>query len=144
MDRPVVGVMAIVVKNGKLLMVRRSNEPDARRWSFPGGKVDRGETLSDAASRELAEETGVSAKFGNVLTALDAIEREQDGSVRFHFVIVPMVGKWQHGDPVAADDAAEAEWFSPDQLQDLDLAAGFDMKTIIDAVKVQISTMPMS
>lgn len=133
-EKPVVGVMAVVVKDGKLLMVRRTKNPDAGRWSFPGGKVESGETLRGAAIRELAEETGVSAKFGNVLTALDAIERAADGSVRYHFIIIPILGEWEQGDPVAGDDAAEAQWFTPAELQNLDLAAGFDVRGIVSAV----------
>src|SRR5690606_35262418 len=112
MERPVAGVMAIVRKHGQFLLVRRSKAPDAGRWSFPAGKIERGETLGEAALRELSEETGIVARFGKVLTAVDAIEYDAGGDLRFHFVIVAARCDWQAGDPQPGDDALEARWFT--------------------------------
>jgi len=132
MERPVAGVMAIVRKHGQFLLVRRSKAPDAGRWSFPAGKIERGETLGEAALRELSEETGIVARFGKVLTAVDAIEYDAGGDLRFHFVIVAARCDWQAGDPQPGDDALEARWFTPEQIRDLDLATGFDIAAILN------------
>lgn len=132
MERPIAGVMAIVRKHGQFLLVRRSKAPDAGRWSFPAGKIERGETLGEAALRELSEETGIVARFGKVLTAVDAIEYDAGGDLRFHFVIVAARCDWQAGDPQPGDDALEARWFTPEQIRDLDLATGFDIAAILN------------
>ena len=132
MERPIAGVMAIVRKPGQFLLVRRSKAPDAGRWSFPAGKIERGETLGEAALRELSEETGIVARFGKVLTAVDAIEYDAGGDLRFHFVIVAARCDWQAGDPQPGDDALEARWFTPRQIRDLDLATGFDIAAILN------------
>jgi ADP-ribose pyrophosphatase len=132
MERPVAGVMAIVRKHGQFLLVRRSKAPDAGRWSFPAGKIERGETLGEAALRELSEETGIVARFGKVLTAVDAIEYDAGGDLRFHFVIVAARCDWQAGDPQPGDDALEARWFTPEQIRSLDLATGFDIAAILN------------
>jgi len=137
MERPIAGVMAIVRKHGQVLLVRRSKAPGAGRWSFPAGKIERGETLGEAALRELSEETGIVASFGEVLTAVDAIEYDDDGHLRFHFVIVAARCDWQAGDPRPGDDALEAQWFTPEQVRDLDLATGFDIPAILNMALVQ-------
>ncbi|MBY3433855.1 NUDIX hydrolase [Rhizobium laguerreae] len=130
MKRPVVGAMAVVVRDHKLLMVRRRNQPDAGRWSFPAGKIEFGEAIDTAVAREVAEETGVKATAGRIITAVDAIDRDDDGKVQHHFVIVVLLCQWTAGEPKASDDATDAGWFTLAELEDLDLPAAFDLKTI--------------
>ncbi|MGO7541264.1 NUDIX hydrolase [Rhizobium beringeri] len=130
MKRPVVGAMAVVVREDRLLLVRRRNEPDAGRWSFPAGKIEFGETIDTAAIRELAEETGVSATAGRIITAVDAIDYDDEGKVQHHFVVVALLCQWITGDPQANDDATDARWFMLAELDDLDLPAAFDLKAI--------------
>ncbi|QBX33511.1 NUDIX domain-containing protein [Paracoccus liaowanqingii] len=108
--RPVVAVLAVVLRDGHALLVQRANPPDAGFWGFPGGKVDAGETLLAAAERELREETGVIARADRVLTALDALDRDGTGELRHHFVLVAVLCHWQSGEPRAADDALDAAW----------------------------------
>ncbi|SDW30551.1 NUDIX hydrolase [Roseicitreum antarcticum] len=108
--RPVVAVLAVVIREGAVLLVQRANPPDAGLWGFPGGKVDLGETLLAAAARELFEETGVTAVADGVITALDAHDRTDTGVLRHHFVLVAVRCVWQHGTPLAADDALDAKW----------------------------------
>jgi mutator protein MutT len=122
--------MAIVVREDRLLLVRRRNQPDAGRWSFPAGKIEFGETIDTAAIRELAEETGVSATSVNIITAVDAIDYDDDGNVQHHFVVVAVLCEWIAGDPQANDDATDARWFLLTELDDLDLPAAFDLKAI--------------
>lgn len=115
-DRPVLAVLAVVVRGEEVLLVQRANPPDAGKWGFPGGRVELGETLEQAALRELAEETGVAATAGGVLTALDVIDRDTEGRVRFHFTLVAVLCRWLAGQGVAADDALAVAWTRPAEI----------------------------
>lgn len=115
--RPIVAVLAVVIHDGKVLLVQRANPPDAGLWGFPGGKVEFGETLLAAAERELFEETGVTAVAEQVFTAVDAYDRSDEGPLRQHFVLVAVRCQWRAGVPVAADDALDAKWIA---LQDME------------------------
>ena len=117
--RPVVAVGAVMVDHDRLLLVRRGRGPAAGRWSVPGGKVEIGETLAEAVTRELREETGIEGVCGPLLGWAERIDAAD------HFVIldfeVTLVGDDQ---PVAGDDAAEAAWVELHDVADLDLAEG--------------------
>jgi mutator protein MutT len=103
--RPIVAVGAVVVDHDRLLLVRRGRSPAAGSWSVPGGRVEAGETLAEAVTRELREETGLEGVCGPMLGWVERFDEDE------HFVIldfeVTLVGDDQ---PVAGDDAAEAEW----------------------------------
>ena len=96
-DRPIVGVLAVVVRGDRVLVVRRANPPMPGRWGFPGGVLELGETVAQGAMRELAEETGVEAEAGGPLTVIDTIDRDEEGRVRYHYTLVAMIGHWQSG-----------------------------------------------
>lgn len=110
-DRPHVGVLAIVRHADRFILVQRARPPAQGKWGFPGGGQEIGETIIEAAVRELREETGVEAEPLHILTALDAIDREGE-RIRFHYTLVAVLLDWKSGDPVAADDAAAAGWFT--------------------------------
>lgn len=116
--RPVVAVLAVVWRDGQVLLIKRANPPQAGRWGFPGGRVELGETVAEAARRELREETGIIATGGAPVTAIDVIEGEGAGRHRphFHYVLVAVAVDWRAGEPVAADDALDAAWCAPDRL----------------------------
>lgn len=114
--RPIVAVLAVVIRGGEVLLVQRANPPDAGLWGFPGGKVEFGEPLLDAAARELAEETGVVATPRHVLDAIDAYDRP-NGEILRHFVLVAVLCDWQGGEPVAADDALDARWIALAEME---------------------------
>jgi 8-oxo-dGTP diphosphatase len=111
-ERPIVGVLAVVLRGEKALVVRRANPPMAGRWGFPGGVLELGETVAEGAMRELLEETGVVADPIGPLTVIDTIDRDDEGGVRFHYTLVAVRGRWRTGEGVAGDDADEVAWLS--------------------------------
>ncbi|QDL94933.1 NUDIX domain-containing protein (plasmid) [Paroceanicella profunda] len=115
-ERPVPAVLAVVLRGADVLLVQRANPPDAGLWGFPGGKIDAGETLHAAALRELREETGVEAAAPRVLTAVDVLEHDATGALRWHFVLIAVRCTWVSGTPVAADDALDARWVPLESL----------------------------
>ena len=109
---PVLAALAVLVEDGRVLLVRRRNEPDAGLWGFPGGRVEPGETVFAAAERELAEETGVAAEARGFLTLIDVI-RHEAGALTYHYALVavlcaPLAAPG--AEPVAASDASAAAW----------------------------------
>jgi 8-oxo-dGTP diphosphatase len=111
-------ILAVVVRDSRLLLVRRANPPDQGLWGFPGGRIEHGETLLHAAERELREETGFVTRAQGVLTAFDVLDRAPDGRLRFHYVIA-VVGCADSGQAEirAGDDATAVDWFTLDQIR---------------------------
>ncbi|MGE8691474.1 MAG: NUDIX hydrolase [Achromobacter sp.] len=124
-QRPIPATIAAVVRDGHVLLVRRANPPDMGRWAFPGGKIDAGERLEAAAARELLEETGVCAEPLQVFDAVDVFDRDDAGALRRHFILIAMLCRWQSGEPIAGDDAAEARWVPLEVLDKHALATSF-------------------
>ena len=121
-ERPIVAVLAVVLRGDgpqtRALIVQRAQQPNAGRWGFPGGVLELGETVAEGAMRELREETGVVAEAAGWLNIHDAISRDDDGRVQFHYTLIAMRGVWQSGDGVAGDDAADCAWVSRDDIVD--------------------------
>ncbi len=111
-DLPRVAVGAVVIRDGRVLLVRRGKPPADGLWAIPGGSVRLGETLQQAAEREILEETGVTIRAADPLLTFESIQQDPDGRVRFHYVIVDLAAAYVSGEPVAADDACDARWFS--------------------------------
>ncbi len=115
-DRPIVAVLAVVVRGAgsdtRALIVQRAQQPNAGRWGFPGGVLELGETVAEGAMRELAEETGILAEPAGILNVHDAVSRDVEGRVQFHYVLIAVRGIWRSGEGVAADDAAATAWVS--------------------------------
>ena len=109
-DRPIVAVLAVVLRGDQVLLVQRAQQPNAGRWGFPGGVLELGETVAQGAMRELAEETGVVAEAAGWLDIHDAISRDDDGKVQFHYTLIAVRGVWRSGEGVAGDDAADCAW----------------------------------
>jgi 8-oxo-dGTP diphosphatase len=105
---PVSAVISVLFRGDDVLLVSRKNPPDVGKWGFPGGKIEFGESVADAAVRELREETGVQGYFNCVVTVVDEIVI--DGAMPYHFILIAVLCTWQAGEPVAADDAEEARW----------------------------------
>lgn len=118
---PKLGVSASVWRDGKVLLVERA-KPPAGIWAFPGGHVEAGETLAEAAARELFEETGMTAEFRGLLGLYDVIRRDANGLLSVHYVIASYLGIAGPEEPVAASDAAAVTWADPDRLSGFTLA----------------------
>ena len=99
-----------------MLIVQRRQQPNAGRWGFPGGVLELGETVAAGAMRELLEETGIVADPAGWLDVHDAISRDDEGRVQFHYTLIAVRGVWKSGDGVAADDAAACAWASRDDI----------------------------
>jgi len=106
---PLVGVGAVVVDRGRVLLVRRGTEPLRGHWSLPGGLIEVGEALTDAIVREVREETGLHVRAVELIELIDRIHRE-DGRVRYHYVIADYLCFVTGGELRAASDADEARW----------------------------------
>ncbi|NPU83357.1 MAG: NUDIX hydrolase [Syntrophaceae bacterium] len=118
-DRPRVGVGAIVIREGRVLLVQRGIEPSRGLWAIPGGSLELGETIQEGAEREILEETGIVIRAGEPVYTFDFFERDQAGRIRFHYVIVDVAAEYVSGRVQSADDAADARWLSPDELEAL-------------------------
>ena len=118
-DRPVVGIGAVVIHEGRVLLVRRGVAPSRGLWAVPGGALELGETLQRGAEREILEETGVAIRAREPVYAFDFFERDGGGRIRFHFVIVDVAADYIGGDVKGADDALEARWLAPEDLEGL-------------------------
>lgn len=119
-DRPIVAVLAVVLRGAgsetRALIVQRAQQPNAGRWGFPGGVLELGETVAEGAMRELLEETGIVAEPAGWLNVHDAISRDDEGRVQFHYTLIAIRGVWRSGEGVAADDAAACAWASRDDI----------------------------
>lgn len=115
-ERPAVGVVIVVRRGDRVLLAQRSRGLYIGQWGFPGGHIERGETVIEAAMRELAEETGVTADPLGVLTTFDVIERDGQGNVIVHYVLLAVLSEWRHGEGIAADDAAALRWLSVEEI----------------------------
>jgi len=116
---PLLGVSVLCYRGDDVLLIKRSKPPYPEHWSLPGGLVDVGEPLKEAAERELREETGVLADIDVPRETFDSIERDEDGRVRSHFVLAVFCGQYLSGDVLAGDDAMDARWLGCAALQDL-------------------------
>lgn len=127
---PIPAVIAVIVHEGRTLLVRRANPPDAGLWGFPGGKIEFGETVKEAAMRELLEETGVVAQAQDIITTLDILVHDPAGAMRQHYILIAVQCRWISGDPVAGDDALEARWFTIAELDPTRIAMSADVDSI--------------
>lgn len=118
-NTPQAGVGAIVFHQNRVLLVKRGQAPNAGQWAIPGGRIRLGETLQQAAEREILEETGVHIKAGEPVFAFDVIQQNEQADCQLHYVVVDLAAEYISGEPVAGDDAAEARWISAAELGSL-------------------------
>lgn len=122
---PLLGVGAVIADDARVLLVQRGREPMRGLWTVPGGLVEIGETLREAARREAREETGLEVEIGALVEAVDAIHRDPDGRIRYHYAIVDFLARpVADRAPQAAADAAAAAWVGWDELARLPTTPG--------------------
>jgi mutator protein MutT len=121
-DRPLVGVGAVIVHQGRAVIVQRGSEPLKGQWSIPGGALELGETLRQCAVREALEETGLQVEAGEVLGVFDAVYREPDGRIQYHYVLIDFACRLLGGELRAGGDAAQARWMTLEELEEYQVA----------------------
>jgi 8-oxo-dGTP diphosphatase len=122
--RPILAVSAAIIRDRKVLIVRRARSPAAGLYTLPGGGVELGETLRDAVVREVREETALVVEPVALTGYREAIARDDEGRIERHFVILPFAARWIAGEPVLSDELAEAVWLDPAAITGLDTTAG--------------------
>src|SRR5271165_3142205 len=122
-ETPLVGVGAIIIEPSRVLLVKRAHPPLQAQWSIPGGVLEVGELVREAAVREAREETGLAVEPGELLGVYDRILRDPEKRVQYHYVLIDFLCRPVGGDLSAASDAAEARWFTREELPALKLAA---------------------
>lgn len=123
-SRPFLAASVAVFRDGKVLLAARARPPAQHVYTLPGGIVEPGETLPQAALRELHEEVGVEADILGFNDHVEVIERDPDGRVRHHFVVASFVGRWLSGEGLAGPEAADVIWVQPEEIGHLPTTAG--------------------
>jgi ADP-ribose pyrophosphatase len=116
---PRAGVGAVVIREGKILLVKRATPPKIGLWAIPGGLIELGESLQAAAEREILEETGLKIRAREPVHTFDVIQKDERGAVRYHYILVDLAADYIEGEPAPGDDVSEARWLSADELREL-------------------------
>ena len=124
-DQPIVGVGAVIVSEGKILLEKRKNEPSRGKWTIPGGLVDLGESIEQAVIRETKEETCLDVENPRLIDVVDNVDLDKAGKVKYHFVIVDYVVKIKGGAVEAASDAEDLRWVPLGEVEAYDLTRSF-------------------
>jgi 8-oxo-dGTP diphosphatase len=120
-EQPLIGVGAIIVKDGKLILVKRGHAPSLGEWSIPGGLLEVGETLQQGAEREAFEETGLVVRVTELLGVFERLVPDDQKRMRFHYVLLDFLCEVVSGELKPSGDAADARWFSPHEVSGLPL-----------------------
>jgi 8-oxo-dGTP diphosphatase len=121
-ETPLVGVGAIIIEEDRVVLVKRGHPPLEGKWSIPGGVLEIGETLRKAAVREALEETGLAVEPGELLGVFERVIPDEQGRMRYHYVLIDFLCRRVSGELQAGDDAREVRWFGRERLAGLELA----------------------
>lgn len=116
---PRAAVGAVVFREHKVLLVLRRQPPAQNQWAIPGGKIELGETIQQAAEREVFEETGLTVRAGKPVSVVDLVDRDPSGRVRFHYILINLVAEFIEGELIPNDDALDARWVAPTEIENL-------------------------
>lgn len=122
-QNPLPAVGAVVFLEGRVLLVRRGQPPSEGQWAIPGGRIQLGETMQQAAEREILEETGIVIRASDPVYFFDSIIKDEQNRVQYHYVIVDLYADYISGVPLPGDDATDARWVSASELIQLDVSA---------------------
>ena len=138
--RPLPGVGAVVWREGHVLLERRGQPPAQGIWSIPGGLMELGETAMQAVVREVREECGIEITVGPVLGLFEPIQRDLDGRIRYHYVVIDFVARYRSGELCVGDDAADLRWADPVALEDYALTPA--VHAMINRSRVLLREVP--
>lgn len=124
-DQPIVGVGAVVISEGKILLEKRKNEPGKGKWSIPGGLVDLGESPEQAVIREVMEETCLEVDAPRLVDVVSDVSLDENGKVKYHFVIIDYLVAVKRGEVKAASDADALRWVPFSEVEAFDLTRSF-------------------
>ena len=121
-ERPVVGIGGVAISEGRVLLIRRGGPPLEGEWSIPGGMLEVGETLHQAVRRELAEETGMEIRVGELIEVFERIFPDSEGRAQYHFVILDYLCEVIRGTARAGSDATEVAWATENEIDSFRLS----------------------
>ncbi len=124
-DQPLVGVGAVVLSEGKILLEKRKNEPGKGKWSIPGGLVDLGESPEQAVIREVKEETCLEVEAPRHIDIVSDVSLDENGKIKYHFVIIDYLVAVKRGEVKAASDADALKWVPFSEVEAYDLTRSF-------------------
>ena len=118
---PIASVAVCVLNGQRILVAKRANPPSQGLWSVPGGVVELGETIQDAARREISEECGIVIDVGEIFTVENLIVPDEGGRIQFHYIITYLVARYTSGEARPDSDALDVRWVTPQELNNLDM-----------------------
>ena len=124
-DQPVVGIGAVIIQNGKIALIKRGNEPSRGKWTIPGGLVELGESLEAAVIRETKEETLLDVEEPTLIDVVDNVDLDEQGKVKYHYVIIDYLVHVKAGTIQAASDAEELRLVLFGEVENYNLTASF-------------------
>ncbi|MBS7606217.1 NUDIX hydrolase [Candidatus Bathyarchaeota archaeon] len=137
-EMPLIGVGAVVQMDNKILLIQRANEPGRGLWSIPGGLLEVGETLKEAAKREVEEETGIPVEIGELIDVVENIIMDEDGRVKFHYVLIDFRAKplSEKTEIKPSSEVLEARWFTPEEIKNIPLTR--TAKLLLKKIGIQL------
>ena len=132
---PTVAVSAIIFKEERILVIKRAKEPNKGKWSIPGGGLELGETFYEAGKREVQEECSIKIEIERVFYTTENIIRDDDGRVKYHYVLVDLLARYTGGEARAQSDAEECRWVTADELAGLDISPR--LRTVLEQAMIQ-------
>lgn len=125
--QPIVGVGALIVRDGRIVLVRRGVDPGKGRWSIPGGAVNLGEKVREAAVREAEEECGLNIEIAadRPMDVVDSVRRDEKGRLRYHYVLLQFLARPEGGKLKASSDVLDAKWVPLEEVETYELTKSF-------------------
>jgi ADP-ribose pyrophosphatase YjhB (NUDIX family) len=136
-DQPVVGVGAVIIRDGQIALIKRGNEPAKGKWTIPGGLVELAESPEQAVIRETKEEVGLEVEKPVLMDVVSNVDYDEQGKVKYHYVIIEYLVQVTAGNAEASSDAVELAWIQFDKVENFDLTASFRLFFIHNREKLE-------